>query len=99
MLFDITSSDRSEPGKSNKDIVFVLDVSKSMLTQDTPQANTSRLDTAKYHIREYVLKYPDHRYSLVIFAGDALSISPLSSNIDHFLTGLSRVGHQQVLHQ
>lgn len=46
-----------------------------------------------------MVQQPQNRYGLVIFAGDALSLSPLSHNIDHLLSNLSRVNYTNIAKQ
>lgn len=50
------------------DIVFVLDVSKSMNTIDIQNNSYSRLEYAKAQIRSYLSSHPENKYALVIFA-------------------------------
>lgn len=80
------------------DIVFVLDVSKSMNVLDYKQGNNvySRLDTAKSLISNYISKNPQNRYWLVIFAWDAISTLPLTTDADIFLTLLKNVDYKNL---
>ncbi len=87
------------PTGKNLDVVFVLDVSKSMNTIDVENGSWSRLDYSKIKISEYMNQHPENRYGLVIFAGDALSLSPLSNNISHLLTNLSQVNFTNIVKQ
>lgn len=79
----------------HSNIVFVLDVSRSMLALDYEK--NSRLEVAKEMIREYVLKYPHHKYSLTLFAGDATSMIPLTSDTNLFLTFLQTADEKSIL--
>lgn len=57
------------------DVVFVLDVSRSMLAEDvTP----NRLDRAKQYIRDALEVAQGDRVGLVTFAGDAVASCPLT---------------------
>ena len=99
-LFDIHyNTDISKHTHLNSmDTVFVLDVSKSMNSLDVRQweRNISRLDWAKNIIKNMITQSPEHRYSLVIFAGEALSISPLQSEHSHILSILPSINYQNI---
>lgn len=79
-----------------QDIVIVLDVSKSMETRDIEDEKYSRLEYAKAQIRSYINSHPENRYSLVIFAGDALSMVPLTNNREHFFHHLSKLNYTHI---
>ena len=83
------------------DIVFVLDVSKSMNVADVrgDWGNYLRLDFAKKAIWDFVLKNKNNRYSLVIFAWDAKSTLPLTNDIDLFLTFLQKADYRDFENQ
>ncbi|RAL55692.1 hypothetical protein BLD25_04110 [Candidatus Gracilibacteria bacterium GN02-872] len=83
------------------DIVFVLDVSKSMNVADVrgDGGNYLRLDFAKKSIGYFVLKNKNNRYSLVIFAGDAKSTLPLTNDTDLFLTFLQKADYRDFENQ
>jgi len=78
------------------DISFVLDVSKSMNALDFSdwEYSVSRLDFTKALLNNYILENPENRYWLVIFAGDAISTSPLTTDHSTFLTFLQNVNYQ-----
>lgn len=80
------------------DIVFVLDVSKSMNVADIMSNNYSylRLDFAKKAIEDFVSKNPENRYSLVIFSWDAVSSIPLTNDLNIFLSVLSNVDYRNL---
>lgn len=64
------------------DILFVLDLSDSMLIEDMkPYEN--RLESAKAHIKSFIEKRPSDRMGLVVFSGEAYTRVPLT--IDHAL--------------
>ncbi|MDD3794048.1 MAG: VWA domain-containing protein [Candidatus Gracilibacteria bacterium] len=82
------------------DIVFVLDVSKSMNVADISSDNTyTRLDFAKEAIGNFVINNKENRYSLVIFSGDAVSSLPLTTDIDIFLGVLKNVDYRNLTSQ
>jgi len=68
------------------DIMVVIDVSKSMLTQDV---KPSRLERTKLAIKDLVMKLngSDH-IGLIAFAGDAMVICPLTYDYNGFLLSL-----------
>ncbi|MGI9527065.1 MAG: VWA domain-containing protein [Weeksellaceae bacterium] len=74
------------------DIVFALDLSVSMNAEDVAP---SRLAKAKQFIKKYIETLGGDRVGLVVFAGEAYSVSPLTSDyaaldgyIDTFDTNL-----------
>lgn len=71
------------------DIMVVLDVSKSMLAED---AAPSRLARAKAEITEFIERVRDQRVGLVVFAGRASVVSPLTSDYGFFRLVLRDVG-------
>lgn len=73
-----------------KDVAFVLDVSRSMDVVD-PGEDTSRLDRAKTFIAGVVEKYPQNRYSLTVFAGEAYEAVPKTSDKTAFVALLSGI--------
>lgn len=84
--------------KDSVDVVFVLDVSKSMNVYDIfdSKQNYSRLDFAKNAIWNFVINNSENRYSLVIFAWEAISKIPLTSDINLFLTILDNVDYRSL---
>ena len=77
------------PTAPGRDIVVVLDLSRSMLAQDVLP---SRLGKAKEALREFadaVQMRGGHRLALVAFAGQAAVISPLTHDYDHFRAKLA----------
>lgn len=67
------------------DILFAVDTSKSMLTQDvTPD----RLTRAKLAITDFVRKLEGDRVGLIAFAGDAFLQAPLTLDYDAFQESL-----------
>jgi Ca-activated chloride channel family protein len=62
---------------SGRDIMIVLDVSRSMLADDL---KPSRLEHAKWLLRELISATPGDRYGIVAFAGDAFLQCPLTAD-------------------
>lgn len=75
------------------DVIFVLDVSKSMLAED---AAPNRLARAKAEIAQLVGKLEDHRVGLVAFAGRAAPLCPLTPDHGFFSLVLSSVDTDSV---
>jgi Mg-chelatase subunit ChlD len=63
------------------DVMVVLDVSKSMLAEDVAP---NRLARAKAEISEMVRQLPGHRIGLVVFAGRAVLLCPLTPDQSFF---------------
>ncbi len=83
------------------DIIFTLDVSKSMNALDfESQGRTiSRLQGAKEMIADFVAAYPQNRYGLVVFAGESFVSTPLTIDLNAFLTFLEGVDSGDVAMQ
>ncbi len=83
------------------DVMFVLDVSKSMNVADIRDSNYSytRLDVAKEAIWNYVVNHKQDRFWLIIFAWDAISTIPLTTDHDLFLTFLKWVDYRNLVKQ
>ncbi|EMI20026.1 von Willebrand factor type A [Rhodopirellula maiorica SM1] len=73
------SPQRHSVSKSGRDVVFVLDVSQSMLAED---AYPSRLDAAKDAIRDALDHLHSERVALVVYAGSANILCPLTFDYD-----------------
>ena len=75
------------------DIVLALDVSSSMLVEDFADTGNrqNRLAAAKQVIREFIGARPSDRIGMVVFAGRAYVLSPLTLNHDWLLQNLDRV--------
>lgn len=65
-----------------RDIVFVLDVSRSMLATDIAP---SRMLRAKYDIAEQAARVQGHRLGLIVFAGNNKELCPLTYDYHHFV--------------
>ena len=75
-----------------RDVMIVLDVSRSMLAEDV---SPNRLERAKVDIRELVQVVREeggHRLGLVVFAGRASLQCPLTLDASFFLRRLAEVG-------
>ena len=75
------------------EVVFALDVSRSMLAED---ASPNRLERAKQQIKDMLEEMAGDRVGLVVFAGDAKQAVPLTSHYGDFRQVLDAVGPQSV---
>ncbi|MCA9238375.1 MAG: VWA domain-containing protein, partial [Planctomycetales bacterium] len=75
------------------EVMFVLDVSRSMLAED---ASPNRLERAKQQIKDVVDELAGDRVGLVVFAGDARQQIPLTTHYDDFKQSLDEVGPHNV---
>lgn len=80
------------------EVVVILDVSKSMNAQDINDnwELYSRIDIAKTFIKKIVTEHPENKYGLVIFAWEAINISPLTHDSQIFLNFLSGVDYKNI---
>ena len=75
------------------EVMFVLDVSRSMLAED---ASPNRLDRAKQQIKDMVDQMAGDRVGLVVFAGETRQSVPLTSHYEDFKQTLDSVGPHSV---
>lgn len=101
-IFWLKYWEKSVKNKSNwVDMIFVLDVSKSMNVADINDSKYAytRLDVVKDSISKFVTNHTDDRFWLVIFSWDAISTVPLTNDHDLFLTLLQNVDYRNLLKQ
>lgn len=84
---------RQVVNQSGRRIVIALDVSKSMLAQDL---KPNRLDCAKNKIKKLLVKLVGEQVGLILFAGDAIVMCPLTSDQDLLLSFLDEVDYQTI---
>lgn len=77
-----------EISRKGRDLVFVLDVSKSMLASDVAP---NRLKRAKADIIEGVRQMTGHRLGLIAFAGSPKEVCPLTYDYYHFINRLKDI--------
>ena len=79
-------------------IVFVLDISKSMNSLDIRNDSmiSSRLDISKNLIYDFISKSIYNNYGLIIFAWESLEVLPFTSDIDVFSTILFWVNSSNI---
>lgn len=71
--------------RRGRDIVFLLDVSRSMLAEDLAP---NRLERAKIAIRDVIDRFDSHRVGLVVFAGGTAVKCPLTFDHSFFRLAL-----------
>ena len=74
--------------RASADVMFVLDVSRSMLAEDTAP---TRFVRAKAEISQLIERLDGHRVGLVTFAGRAAPMCPLTPDHSFFRTVLGTV--------
>ena len=79
--------------RRGRDVVFVLDVSKSMLAQDLAP---NRLERAKLAIVDTIERLEGDRVALVAFAGTAVIKCPLTLDYGFFRLALTDISPQSV---
>lgn len=79
--------------RRGRDIVFLLDVSKSMLAQDLAP---NRLERAKLAIRDCVERIQGDRVALVVFAGSSAVKCPLTLDYGFFRMMLDLVSVESI---
>ena len=67
---------------TGRDLLVLFDVSRSMLSDDV---KPSRMDHAKWLVREIVKKNPGDRFGLIAFAGESFLICPLTVDRPSFI--------------
>ncbi len=75
------------------DVVFTVDVSKSMNALDFSQGRQliSRLDAAKFLVQTFIKKRPQDRIGLIEFTGESFVASPLTLDHNVFQTFLENI--------
>ena len=83
------------------DLVFTLDLSKSMHALDTSfqGKTTNRLTLAKQILKNFIEKNPQNRYGLIIFAGEAFVSTPLTFDHSAFLSFLENTSPHDIRKQ
>jgi len=79
--------------ETGRDVIFLLDVSRSMLAEDM---HPNRLESAKLAILDCVEALSGDRVGLVIFAGSAEIRCPLTVDYDYFRMALRQVNPDSV---
>jgi Ca-activated chloride channel family protein len=82
-----------ESEQTGRNVIFLLDVSRSMLATDVAP---NRLDRAKLWIDDLVSELRGDRFGLVAFAGTATVVSPLTADRGFFRMALAEVSPDSV---
>jgi Ca-activated chloride channel family protein len=84
---------RTEERKEGFDLVLAIDVSGSMLAEDYKRAGTriNRLDAVRSVLDAFIANRPNDRIGLVVFAGHAYTLSPLTFDHDWLRRQAARV--------
>ncbi len=100
-IFWIKSLKKENIEKEWTNIVFVLDVSKSMNAMDMKEKKDtySRLVASKEFINDFIIENTWNKYGLVVFAGDAIRTLPFTDDENLFLTILTSVDENNVSKQ
>ncbi len=81
--------------QTGRDIVILLDVSKSMMCRDM---KPNRLEQAKIAIEDLANRLEGDRIGLVVFSGAPKLISPLTTDYSYLLTVLKEIDVNTVAH-
>ena len=77
------------------DVMIAIDVSPSMLSEDFVNGATkepvSRLEVVKLLVRSFIEQRPNDRIGVVVFAGRAYTLSPLTFDHDWLVRQLARI--------
>lgn len=84
-----TSDTRVKKNIEGIDIMIVLDVSDSMLIEDMKPNN--RIDAARETITRFVKSRTSDRIGLIIFAGEAFTMVPLTMDYDLLLSRVAEI--------
>ena len=80
----------SKKSQKGIDILFVLDISDSMLIEDMKPLE-NRLESAKFHIKEFMKNRPYDRMGLVVFSGEAYTRIPLTTDHGLLLGNIDKI--------
>jgi Ca-activated chloride channel family protein len=81
--------DWSQPAAPGRDLVVVLDTSRSMLAQDVLPNRFERARQALADLSYSIQKRGGHRLALVVFAARARIVCPLTHDYNHFRMALA----------
>jgi Ca-activated chloride channel family protein len=83
--------DPDQPAAPGRDLVVALDLSRSMLAQDALPSRWERARAALLQLADAMQQRGGHRIGLVVFAGRARVICPLTRDFDHFRVKLAEL--------
>lgn len=87
------TNERTERWTEGIDIMLVLDISESMRREDF---QPNRLEAAKQVARDFISGRFQDRIGLVIFSGEAFSVSPLTTDYDLLRDFVADVGFRDI---
>lgn len=87
------SSEQIDQWSEGIDIILAIDISQSMQIEDF---RPNRLEAAKEVARIFIQQRPNDRIGLVIFSGEAFSLSPLTTDHDVLFTYLKELSFDQI---
>lgn len=79
--------------RAGRDVVIAIDVSQSMLAEDL---SPSRLEVAKQGVRDMLATFENQRVALVVYAGSASILCPLTYDYDFVSYMLEQVNTRSV---
>src|SRR5437764_550564 len=87
------ANDQTETQASGVDIMFVLDLSWSMMALDMsgPHERVSRFDIASQVLEDFIRRRPSDRLGLIVFSAVPYLASPLTLNHDWLIENLHRL--------
>lgn len=88
----------NQQNTNEKNIIFMLDLSKTMNTQDIIYKNQmpiSRLQTSKYLIQKIIQTYPNYNYWLIVFSNYSDYFLPATQDTWTFLQYLNWITTNQ----
>jgi Ca-activated chloride channel homolog len=87
------TNEKVEQSTEGIDIMIALDISQSMQIEDFPP---NRLESAKAVARNFVDGRLQDRIGLVVFSGDAFSLSPLTTDYELLKSYLSDINFEMI---
>ncbi len=83
-------------GRADADVVVLLDVSRSMLARDTEPDRREAARAAILALADRVRESPGDRLGLVVFAGEARLVTPLTRDVASFAELVRSVGVESI---
>jgi Ca-activated chloride channel homolog len=87
------SNEKVEQWTEGIDIMLALDISQSMQIEDF---QPNRLEAAKQVARDFIKGRVQDRIGLVVFSGDAFSLTPLSTDYELLYSYLDEIGFDMI---
>lgn len=87
------SNEKVEQWTEGIDIMLAIDISQSMLIEDF---EPNRLEAAKKVARDFISGRVQDRIGLVVFSGDAFSLTPLSTDYELLFSYLDEINFEMI---